>query len=237
MQCEFAPLVKLKYILYIVNELLLSNKDFSGALTDLGSLDMTSFMPVVIYAICKSGMSALQIEVDYVWGLACRSLLTNECIYYLTLMSSACFVLKGIDAHKRSGGGCRMVESVRSTGGVHSDQLTRKFIKSNMMLYSYMEAGLLEVYLPDEKYETVRVKKIPVRPNSKCREVSSMIATKFRVFDSADYGLYYLEDGVETRMREEDQPLEIKIEKVKSGSRIRFVYKKKNDNLLWPNSL
>ena len=40
MQCEYAPLVKLKYILYIINELLLSHKDFSSAITDLGNLNV-----------------------------------------------------------------------------------------------------------------------------------------------------------------------------------------------------
>jgi len=150
------------------------------------------------------------------------------------MMSSVCFVLKGIDSHKK-GSGYRIFE--KSTGGVYSDQLTRKFIRGNIPIYSYMDSGLLEVYLPDEKYETVRVKKIPLKPNSRCKDVNSMIATKFKIFDSAEYGLYFLENGVETRMREDDQPLEIKIEKVKNGSRIKFVYKKKSDNLIWPNSL
>jgi hypothetical protein len=40
MHCEYAPLVKLKYILYIVNELLLSHKDFGGAVTDLSDLNL-----------------------------------------------------------------------------------------------------------------------------------------------------------------------------------------------------
>lgn len=48
MQCEYAPLVKLKYILYIINELLLFNKDFSGAITDLGNLNVVSIYCILL---------------------------------------------------------------------------------------------------------------------------------------------------------------------------------------------
>ena len=49
MQCEYAPLVKLKYILYIINELLLSSKDFSGAISDLSNLNVVSILCEFMY--------------------------------------------------------------------------------------------------------------------------------------------------------------------------------------------
>ena len=100
MQCEYSPLIKLKYLLFIVNELLTTVEEFEGALNDLAHLDTVKFMPVVIYSLCKCNMYALQIELDYIWSLSNKKILTNETVYYLTLMSSACYVIKNLEMSK-----------------------------------------------------------------------------------------------------------------------------------------
>lgn len=104
-------------------------------------------------------------------------------------------------------------------------------------MFSYMDSGLIDIYLPDDKYETIKIKTIPVKPNSKCKEVNSLIAAKFKIFDCSEYGLYFLENGIENKLKDDDQPLEIKTDKILNGSRIKFIYKKKNDNLLWSKSI
>lgn len=194
-----------------------------------------SFLPVVIYAICKTNMSTIQIEIDYVWSLAYRNLLTNECIYYLTLMSSACFVLKSLDINQNQKKmNFKLNTMLSQNTNMINEQLLREYASNQSMLpfFNYMDVGLIDIHLPDDNYEKIKLKPIPVKLNSKCKEVNSLIAAKFKIFDSQDYSLYYMEDGVEVMLKEEDQPLAIKIDKLKQGVRIMFIYKKKNDNLL-----
>lgn len=199
-----------------------------------------SFLPVVIYAICKTNMSTIQIEIDYVWSLAYRNLLTNECIYYLTLMSSACFVLKSLEVNQNQKKmNFKLKAMLSQNTSMVNEQLLREYASNQSMLpfFNYMDVGLIDIYLPDDNYEKIKLKPIPVKLNSKCKEVNSLIAAKFKIFDSHDYGLYYMEDGVELMLKEEDQPLAIKIDKLKQGARIMFIYKKKNDNLLLSRSI
>ena len=200
-----------------------------------------SFLPVVIYAICKANMSTIQIEIDYVWSLAYRNLLTNECIYYLTLMSSACFVLKSLEVNQSQKKMNVKLKSMlaQNKSVMCNEQLLGEYSSNQSMLafFNYMDLGLIDIYLPDDNYEKIKLKPIPVKLNSKCREVNSLIAAKFKIFDSQEYGLYYLEDGVEVMVREDEQPLKIKIDKLSVGSRVMFIYKKKNDNLLLSRSI
>ena len=53
---------------------------------------------------------------------------------------------------------------------------------SSLQNLSYMESGLIEIYLIDN-FKTVQIKTIPVKPNSKCKEVNSLIASKFKIFN------------------------------------------------------
>jgi hypothetical protein len=213
MQCEYAPLIKLKYILFIINELLSSIKDFEPALADLESLNLLDFLPSLIYAICKCKMYTIQIELDYIWHLVNKQLLNNETIYYLTLMNSACHIIK-----------------VLNNG------------YSGMNSRSYLSAGLIDVFLPDDKFQTVRTKLLPVRAGAKCREVTNMIAFTFKIFNTDSYALYYIENGFEKKLREDESPLEIKSDRMKlsgagGAANTKFVYKQKNINLVWPKSI
>ena len=64
------------------------------------NLNLIDFMPVVIYSLCKCNLYSMQIELDYIWNLSNKKLLTNETIYYLTLMSSACYIIKNLEPNK-----------------------------------------------------------------------------------------------------------------------------------------
>ena len=226
--------------MFIINELLLVSKDFSGAVNDLSNLNVVKFLPVVIYSICKAGMSSIQIELDYIWSLVNRGLLTNECVYYLTLMSSACFVLKHVDSNKKNL--VKLTDLLIKNGHALNEAATKRSAKNRVSflacpMFSYMEPGLMDIYLPDEKHQTIKIKTIPVKPLSKCREVRELIAAKFKVFNCVEYALYFLENGVEYKVRDEEQPLEIKNTKLKSGIRIKFIFRKKNSNLVWSKTI
>ena len=78
------------------------------------------------------------------------------------------------------------------------------------------------------------MKTIPVKPNSNSKDVCNLIAGKFRIFNCNDYNLCYVENGMEKVVRDDEQPLEIKNDKVKLGSSVIFIYKQKNINILWP---
>ena len=238
MQCEYSPLIKLKYLLFIINELLVSIEDFAGALKDLANLNLVDFMPVVIYSLCRCNMYSLQIELDYIWSLSNRKLLTNETIYYLTLMSSACYVIKNLEPSK-------LIE-------MHSDvcqrsqresiltlENNRKSIKisSNVDFtkpFSYLSSGTMDIFITDERFQTIKMQTIPIKPNSNTRDVCSLIAAKFRIFNCNDYNLCYVENGMEKVLRDDEQSLELKNDKIKHGSNVIFIYKQKNINILWP---
>ena len=257
MQCEYAPFIKLKYILFIVNELLASIDEFNSAITDLSNLNVIDFLPVVIYVICKCGMISIQIEIDYIWNLANRQLLTTETIYYLTLLSSACFVLKKLDPLLVTNITNDMIDDMQSKRNsrinmmsfkpTYSEplpikspppgQLIRRESSSSSSSSSYMNTGLLDIYLLDDKFQTIITCKLPVKPNSKAREVASLVAGKFKICNADEFGLYYLENGVEKKLREDEYPLEIKNERSRNGNTIKFVYKLKNANIVWPKGI
>ena len=209
MQCEYAPLIKLKYILLLINELLSSIKEFQSALADLDSLNLVDFLPSLIYAICKCKMYTIQIELDYIWYLVNKQLLNNETVFYLTVMNSACHIIKMLNGP--AGVGISLM---------------------------YLNSGLIDVFLPDDKFQTVRLKMLPVRAGAKCREVNNLIAFSFKIYNTDSYGLYAIENGVEKKLREDDCPLDIKMDKLKScGVNVKFVYKQKNINLVWPKEI
>ena len=244
MQCEFAPFIKLKYVMFMFNELLCSISDFESALDDLTNLNVVAFLPVVIYSLCKCRMSAIQIEIDYIWSLVNRQLLTNECVYYLTLMSSACYVLKSLDSNsikprptsiKPQTQNLTIHDYQKLDNNKILNEICKKKLKNS--LNSYMNSGILEVYLADDKLQTMKLKTIPVKPHSKCREVSGIIASRFKIYNCDDYALYFLENGFEIRLRDDDKPLEVKIEKNKIGVNVKFVYKKKSANIVWAKSI
>lgn len=237
MQCEYSPLIKLKYLLFIINELLISNEEFSSALKDLENLNLIDFMPVVIYSLCKCNFYSMQIELDYIWSLSNKKLLTNETIYYLTLMSSACYIIKNLEPNKLIENHSNMCKSQ------HESMLTlennRKSIKISSNIdftrpFSYMSSGTIEIFITDEKFQTIKMKTIPVKPNSNSKDVCSLIAAKFRIFNCNDYNLCFIENGLEKALRDDEQPLELKNDKLKHGSNVIFIYKQKNINILWP---
>jgi hypothetical protein len=232
MQCEYAPLVKLKYILFMINELLtslsdacmsLKNNDFYLALQDLSFLNVIEFLPIVIYALCKCNMSAIQIEIDYIWSLVNKQLLNNECIYYLTLMSSACYVLRNLDSNEMT---------IISNSIETSQKLIKlKHLNLSQTCLSFMESGLLEIYLIDN-FKTIQIRTIPVKPGSKCKEVNSLIASKFKVFNCEEYALYCFENDVEKKLKDDDQPLEIKNNRLNNGVNVKFIFKQKTANII-----
>lgn len=230
MQCEYAPLVKLKYVLFIVNDLLTELAEFEQALADFGHVSASSLLPPTVYAISKCGMYAFQIELEYIWSLVNRQLLTPETLYYLTLMSSACSILKSLEP-----GQFAPIPNIIDNS-FESASLSGSWSSSDS--HYYLNPGLLHVYLPDDKCQTLKVRCLPIRANSKTKECVQMLAAKFKLFGSSnqdDYGLFYMENGQEVRVRDDDRPFEIK--KARGAPAMKFIFRQKSANFLWPKSM
>ena len=240
MQCEYAPLIKLKYLLFIINELLSSIDDFDQAIKDFANLNVVDFLPIIIFCIVKCGMYAIQIEIDYIWSLIDKRLLTNETIYYLTLMSSACYVIKNL---------CPLLAKIDNEKSKNFIDLKKFFqssktgpsniISKKNLVATCMQQGLMDIYFPDDNYQTIKMRTIPVKPYSKCKDVKNLISAKFKIFNSDLYGLYLIENGIEKLLNDDEYPLELKNQKLKGNNslnsvNVKFIYKQKTVNILWP---
>ncbi|CAF0819871.1 unnamed protein product [Brachionus calyciflorus] len=93
MQCEYAPFIKLKYVLFIINEIV----QYDSGMCDFEILDPRKLLSLIAYALSKCRMYAIQIEIEYIWSLINKSLISNETVYYLMLMSCACQALVGLN--------------------------------------------------------------------------------------------------------------------------------------------
>jgi hypothetical protein len=214
LQFEYAPLEKLKFILLILNEVVCLF-DENLHLNDLSYLNLYELTPVLIYTIVKCGMNALHVENEFIWGLINKQLLNNETIFCAQLMSSACTVLRSL------------ATADRALGRAHQD-------------FEYLSTGLLNVLLPDEKHEKLKLCTVPVRKSSKTKDICNLIGFKLKLFNSDEYGLFLIDDrsDSERRLKEDDAPLEIRdFELQTKNKRIVFVFKHKNANFLWPRNI
>ncbi len=210
MQCEYAPLIKLKYILFIINELLNSRPEFQCGLYDLNELNLSEFLFYLVYTLCKCKIYTIQIELDYIWNLVNKSLINQETVFYLTLLNSACNIIQ--------------------------------FFSTNIANNTsrFLSPGLIDVYACDNRCQRLIKKQIPLRTDSKCKELNSLIAFLFRVYssDSSSFSLYTIENGIEKNLKDDDCPFELRQDRLKRGFAIdnmRYVYKQKNFNLVLPN--
>ena len=220
MQNEYSPFAKIKYILFIINELLLKIKKYNSALYDLCNLDLSEFLPLIIYILCVCNMYSMQIEIDYIWGLVHRQSINTETIFYLTLMSSACHILKTLNIKQLAN---------------NFDVLTNN---SSVVDLSYLSNGLFNFVMPNEKSRTIENFYIPIKQTFKCKEICNIIAFMLKIFNSNDYSLYLLdENGAEKKIRDDEQPFEIKIEKFRLNLKVAFIYKNKCANIVWPKTI
>ena len=217
MQNEYSPFVKIKYILFIINELLLK---VNTAFYDLSSLNLNEFLPLVIYVLSSCNMYSMQIEIDYIWGLIYRQSVSNETIFYLSLINSACYILKTLNLKQL----------------IHSFQLLDGNTEFNDL--SYLSNGLFNFLMPNEKSKTIETFNIPVKETSKSKEICNMIAFMLKIFNSAEYSLYLVdENSIEKKIKDDELPFEIKTEKIKLNLKFVFIYKHKCANIVWPKTI
>jgi hypothetical protein len=215
MQSEYSPYAKINYLLFIINELLTKLNKFNLALYDPCHLNLSEFLPLVVYVLCACKMYSMQIEIDYIWSLAYKQSINNETIFYLTLMSSACHILKTLNLNL----------------------LVNNF-NSNTCDLSYLSNGLFNFVMPNDKSKTIQNFYIPMKKSFKCKEICNMIAFVLKIFNSDEYSLYLLdENGFEKKIKDDEQPFGIKTEKFKSNIKIVFIYKHKCANLVWPKTI
>ena len=221
MQNEYSPFVKIKYILFIINELLFKFNKFNLALFDISHLNLSEFLPLVIYILCACNMYSMQIEIDYIWGLVYKQSINNEVIFYLTLMSSACHILKTLNLKLL----------------VSNFYLTKNTYACVSDL-SYLSNGLFNFLIPNDKSKTIENFYVPIKKSFKCKEICNMIAFMLKIFNSDEYSLYLLdENGFEKKIKDDEQPFDIKNEKFKSNLKAVFIYKHKCANIVWPKTI
>ena len=91
MSKEGSATTKLKLLLQAVNKI---HEGKLSAKTDL-VMGADDFLPLFIYVLVQTGLEAVEVEVEFLWGLLAPSLLSGEGGYYLTTLSSAVHVIKG----------------------------------------------------------------------------------------------------------------------------------------------
>lgn len=248
LQTEYTPYIKLKYVLYIINELLLRHDknyiendnddetiDASSTIINadksavdecsIYNLNLNEFLPLVIYVLSICNMSAIQIEIDYIWGLMHKQLINNEAIYYLTIMSSACQILKTINFKQLS---------IEIDNNNNNNTTTSEIVNK---IPSYLSNGLLSFIIANDKFKTINYYTIPIKSTFKTKDVCNLIAFKLKIFNNEDYSLYMLdENGYEKLLKDDEIPFEIRSEKNRLNIKIVFIYKQKGANIIWPKN-
>ncbi|RNA13788.1 sprint [Brachionus plicatilis] len=96
MQCEYAPFIKLKYMIFILDDLIQTVPEW----TDFELLDARKLFCLLAYVFSKCRMYAIQIEIEYIWNLVNNNLLSCETFFYLTLVSCVCQSLVKVNVKK-----------------------------------------------------------------------------------------------------------------------------------------
>lgn len=96
--------------------------------------------------------------------------------------------------------------------------------------------GFLKIAIPDELHDSIIWKTLPIRPKMNTKDVSALIAHKFKVTNPQDYGLYVLEKGTETKLTDMEIPKDLKAKKQASGIDCEFAYKRNAATIAWPVS-
>lgn len=192
MQCEYAPFAKLKYVLIILDDLIQTISESA----DFELLDSRKLFCVLAYTFSKCRMYAIQIEIEYIWNLVNKNLLSCETFFYLTLISCVCQSLANINSQKH---------------------------------FEY-ESFLAEVFI--ESGHELKKSHIPLKIGVKCKDLTNLISSKFKIFNQNEYGLYLVRDTEFLLVKDDEKVFEIRSNRIKSRSKFYLLYKKKVSNIL-----
>lgn len=196
MQCEYAPFIKLKYVLIILDDLI--QTIFESA--DFEHLDSRKLFCLLAYAFSKCRMYAIQIEIEYIWNLVNKNLLTPETFFYLTLVSCVCQSLVNVNSKKYFDYECFLAEVFLESGqelkksyiplkiGVKCKDLTN-LISAKFNIFNQNEYGLYLVkdtefllVKDDEKVFEIRSDRLKFRSKYNLlykKKMSNILCSKF----------------------------------------------------------
>ncbi|XP_076156905.1 ras and Rab interactor 3 isoform X2 [Alosa pseudoharengus] len=158
------------------------------------------FLPVLMYVLARSNMSALLLDVEYMMELMDPALQLGEGSYYLTTTYGALEHIKNYDRQPAT----RQL-SLEVQDSIHRWERRRTLNKarvSRSSVQDFINVSLLEA--------GANTKTLGVRPATSAQELCAQCAEKFEVLDPNMYCLSVLVDGAYKALAPDEKPLEVK---------------------------
>lgn len=158
------------------------------------------FLPVLMYVLARSNMSALLLDVEYMMELMDPALQLGEGSYYLTTTYGALEHIKNFDKQAVT----RQL-SLEIQDSIHRWERRRTLNKaraSRSSMQDFINVSFLEA--------GSNTKTLGVRPNTTAQDLCNQCAEKFEVLDPESYCLSLLVDGHYKPLAPEEFPLAIK---------------------------
>ncbi|XP_014208187.1 protein sprint [Copidosoma floridanum] len=174
-----SPLEKLDNLLIAISTIYNSVRHAnSNKMVIMGADDL---LPLIIWILARGKFVDAEIESEFMWGLIHPSLLTGEGGYYLTTLSSAVQILKGLKSSQGT------MSTINGCGTPDC-------------------SSVLRILVPDELHGSLNTRTLPVRPNMNTRDICRILAHKIRCTNPQDYGLFKLVQGEETLLGDQECP-------------------------------
>ncbi|KAI7804546.1 ras and Rab interactor 3 [Triplophysa rosa] len=172
------------------------------------------FLPVLMYVLARSNISALLLDVEYMMELMDPALQLGEGSYYLTTTYGALEHIKNFDKQAVT----RQL-SLDIQDSIHRWERRRTLNKArasrssvqDFINVSFLEAGS-------------NTKTLGVRPNTTAQDLCNQCAEKFEVLDPESYCLSMLMDGHYKPLPPEEFPLAIKSSLLHSEPRKEYYF-------------
>lgn len=159
-------------------------------------------LPLMIWILAQAKFVDSEIESEFIWGLVHPSLFNGEGGYYLTTLSSAVQILKGLNKETTNNCAVNNSSSINSSNSSNSDTTTTTTSSSSnsstlskTINKSDCCSSVLRVLVPNELHGSIETQTLPIRMNMNTRDICRILAHKIKCTNPQDYGLYKLAQG------------------------------------------
>ncbi|KAA0711300.1 Ras and Rab interactor 3 Ras interaction/interference protein 3 [Triplophysa tibetana] len=172
------------------------------------------FLPVLMYVLARSNISALLLDVEYMMELMDPALQLGEGSYYLTTTYGALEHIKNFDKQAVT-----RELSIDIQDSIHRWERRRTLNKARASRSSVQD--FINVSFLEAGSDT---KTLGVRPNTTAQDLCNQCAEKFEVLDPESYCLSVLEDGHYKPLGPQEFPLAIKSSLLHSEPRKEYYF-------------